>query len=112
MAAEEIVLLTDLEFSRQHSVFRSSCRPVVKTGLLGKGPSPPSLHPGARDRRPVNASTRNWLVSTNIAKALRSEQLACTGYVLDVHEPIVILNSVFDKRRASDAKVRHGLEFL
>ena len=112
MSAQEVVLLSVPEDPAEAARRSAAHRAVMEAGSLGERAGLPPLHPRCGHRHPVDATTLHGDVSADLGEAIATKELAGTGDVLDVREPVVVVGAAFDKRRSGHAQARVVCELL
>src|SRR5262245_59160685 len=68
----------------------------MEANLFRKRPCLPALHPRGDDGDVIDTTGLHRNISTNGIKTRAAKQLACTGYVFDADEPIVVHRSILE----------------
>ena len=98
MASEIIIFFPVLEPRLQFAMLGRTHGAMVKTGLLRERSGLPPLHPGACHSGPIDSTTLDRDVASDVLVALPAEKLTRAGDVFDVREIVVIdFRCVFDE---------------
>src|SRR5215510_4080653 len=112
MATLEVILATLPKPSYKCIVTSCPHLTVMYITLLGKRSCPPTLHSGGGYCHPINAATFDGDIPAYVFEAFPPKELATSGYMLDIGETVVVMSSIFDKRRSGYSKIRKLSEFL
>src|SRR2546422_7746968 len=88
MATKIVVLLSVREERGKPAAFRGAEAPVMEERLLSEGARPPAHHPGSGHGDPVDASRLIRNVSSDVLKALTSEELTASGNMVLAFEAV------------------------
>ena len=94
MAAEHVVLSAIGEFYEKSIELRGSLLPMVIQDLVSEDAGFPAMHSPGHRRNQVDTTVLAWLITPNIGKRLAPKELTLSGDILDVGEPIVVLQRI------------------
>src|SRR4029077_15161251 len=72
----------------------------------------PALHARCRDGDPIDAATFDGYITADLFKALATKNLAGTRDMLRAGKAVIVGDSIFDKRGASNPKPRIGSQIV
>src|SRR5437899_12800746 len=105
MTTQIIILLADSKLRLTHAAFASANSSLMEACLFSECSRLPPLHSRSGHRHPVYAAFFNRSVSPNVFKTLTPEELACSGYVINADEVVIVLESVLNKGGSSHTEV-------
>src|SRR6516164_70824 len=97
MSSKVVVLSAQIEQGPGFVRVGGAHGPVVLTDLFGERPGLPAFHPRRGDSKPVDPSSPDRNITSNVIKALLPEQLTCARHMLDVAISVVVGIAAFNE---------------